>query len=77
MLGDAAVVALIGLRTPCGGLDHFRPGLMAAMLDRDAGGNLIRKSGVMGIVLADGTVRPGDAIRVALPQTQHRALRPV
>jgi MOSC domain-containing protein YiiM len=50
---------------------------MAAVLDRDAAGNLVRKSGVMGIVLADGTVRPGDAIRVVLPAMPHQALRPV
>ena len=37
------------------------------MLDRDAAGNLIRKAGVMGIVLTGSTVQPGDAIRVMLP----------
>jgi MOSC domain-containing protein YiiM len=50
---------------------------MAAVLHHDAAGDLIRKAGVMGVVLADGTVRPGDAIRVALPDTPHRALLPV
>lgn len=77
LLGDHAVVELTGLRNPCVQLNGFRLGLMAAVLDRDAAGNPVRKSGVMGIVLAGGTVRPGDAIRVALPQTPHRALQPV
>lgn len=77
LLGDHAVVELTGLRNPCVQLNGFRPGLMAAVLDRDAAGNPVRKSGVMGIVLAGGTVRPGDALRVALPQTPHRALQPV
>jgi MOSC domain-containing protein YiiM len=77
VLGGDAVVELTGLRNPCVQLNRFRPGLMAAVLDRDADGNLIRKSGVMGIVLADGTVRPGDAIRVVLPDTPHRVLLPV
>jgi MOSC domain-containing protein YiiM len=77
LLGDDAVVELTGLRNPCAQLNRFRPGLMAAVLDRDAAGNLIRKAGVMGIVLADGTVRAGDAIRVVPPPTPHRALLPV
>lgn len=77
LLGDDAVVELTGLRNPCVQLNRFRPGLMAATLDRDAEGNLIRKAGVMGIVLADGTVRPGDAIRVVLPATPHQVLLPV
>jgi MOSC domain-containing protein YiiM len=74
---DDAAVELTGLRNPCVQLNRFRPGLMAAVLDRDAAGDLIRKAGVMAIVLADGMVRPGDSIRVTLPEAPHRALRPV
>jgi len=77
LLGDAAVVELTGLRNPCVQLNRFRPGLMAAVLDHDAAGNLIRKAGVMGIVLADGTVRPGDAIRAVLPKPPYQALLPI
>jgi MOSC domain-containing protein YiiM len=51
--------------------------LMAATLDRDAGGNLVRKAGIMGIVISDGDVRPGDAIRIELPAEPHLALQPV
>ena len=54
-----------------------QPGLMPAVLDRDAAGNLVRKAGVMGIVLAGGPVRPGDAIGVVLPDAPHRKLPPV
>jgi MOSC domain-containing protein YiiM len=50
---------------------------MAATLDRDAAGNLIRKAGIMGVVLIDGAVRPGDPIRVELPPVPHQALEPV
>ena len=63
-LGDAAVVEVTGLRNPCSQLDGIQPGLMAATLGHNALGNLIRKAGIMGIVLADGAVRPGDPIRV-------------
>ena len=76
-LGQSAVVEVTGLRTPCAQLDGIQPGLMAATLDRDAEGNLIRKAGVMGIVLVDGAVCPGDAIRVDLPPEPHQPLEPV
>jgi MOSC domain-containing protein YiiM len=76
-LGDTAVVEVTGLRNPCAQLDQIAPGLMAATLGRDERGNLIRKAGVMSIVLTGGEVRPGDAICVELPPEPHRALGPV
>ena len=50
---------------------------MAATLDRDEQGNLVRKAGVMGVVLTGGEVRAGDSIRVALPDEPHVRLEPV
>jgi len=76
-LGTSAVVEITGLRNPCIQIDHFQNGLMAATLDRDAKGHLVRKAGVMGIVISDGDVRPGDAIRAELPAKSHRPLQPV
>lgn len=76
-LGETAVVEVTGLRNPCAQLDRFQQGLMAAVLDRDERGRLIRKAGVMGIVLAGGPVRPGDRVRVELPAPPHRPLEPV
>jgi len=76
-LGEAAVVEVTGLRNPCAQLDRIQPGLMAATLGRDARGNLIRKAGVMGIVVAGGEVRLGDPVRVELPPEPHRSLKPV
>jgi MOSC domain-containing protein YiiM len=76
-LGSSAIVEVTGLRNPCMQIDRFQQGLMAATLDRDAAGNLIRKAGIMSIVLADGDLRPGDAIRIELPAGAHRPLRPV
>ena len=73
-LGDAAVVEVTGLRNPCRQLDAFQAGLTAALLGRDENGNLIRKAGIMGIVLASGDVRPGDAIEVVLPSLPHQPL---
>jgi MOSC domain-containing protein YiiM len=76
-LGASAIVEITGLRNPCIQLDTFRKGLMAATLDKDADGNLVRKAGIMSIVIADGDVRPGDAIGVELPDRPHRPLQPV
>jgi MOSC domain-containing protein YiiM len=66
-IGAEAVVEITGLRNPCAQLDGFQPGLLSAVLDRDAEGTLFRKAGVMGIVLSGGEVQPGDAIKVELP----------
>lgn len=76
-LGESAVVEVTGLRNPCAQLDRIQAGLMAATLGRDEHGRLIRKAGVMGIVLTGGEVRPGDPIRVELPAAPHRPLEPV
>jgi MOSC domain-containing protein YiiM len=76
-LGASAVVEITGLRNPCIQIDHFQKGLMAATLDKDADGNLVRKAGIMSIVIAEGDVRPGDAVRVELPAMPHRPLLPV
>ena len=76
-LGAAAVVEVTGLRNPCGQLNRIQDGLMAATLGRDERGNLVRKAGIMGIVIAGGEVRPGDAVRVELPPDPHRPLAPV
>ena len=73
-LGADAIVEVKGLRNPCLKLDSLQKGLMAATLDKDGDGTLIRKAGVMGIVIAGGEVRAGDAIRVALPPAPHRPL---
>ncbi len=76
-LGETAVVEVTGLRNPCVQLDRFQPGLMAAVLGRDEHGALIRKAGIMGIVLVGGVVRPGDAMNVELPPEPHHALEQV
>ena len=76
-LGETATVEITGLRNPCVQLDTFQKGLMAATLDKDSDGNLVRKAGVMGVVLEGGEVRPGDAIAVELPASPHRPLQPV
>jgi MOSC domain-containing protein YiiM len=76
-LGANAVVEVTGLRNPCTQLDGIQPGLMAATLGRGDDGSLVRKAGVMAVVVASGDVRPGDPISVELPPEPHRPLEPV
>lgn len=76
-LGDDALVEVTGLRNPCKQLNDSQPGLMEAVLDRDENGNLVRKAGIMGVVLAGGEVKPGDEIRAVLPPGPHRPLEKV
>lgn len=76
-LGDTALIEITGLRNPCKQLNGIQDGLMAATLDRGADGELIRKAGVMAIVITGGQVRPGDPIATELPAEPHRALEPV
>jgi MOSC domain-containing protein YiiM len=73
-IGPDAVVELTALRNPCHQIDNFQKGLLKAVLDKDEEGNLIRKSGVMGVVLTGGEVRPDDTIMVELPAEPHQRL---
>jgi len=60
-LGRRALVELTGLRNPCAQIDgHIGAGAMAATLARSADGALVRKAGVMAIVIEGGEVGPGD-----------------
>jgi MOSC domain-containing protein YiiM len=76
-VGSMAVVEVTGLRNPCYQLDDFQSGLLKAVLDTDEEGNLIRKAGVMGIVLSTGEVHVNDVIRVEFPPEPYESLKPV
>jgi MOSC domain-containing protein YiiM len=76
-LGQTAKIEITGLRNPCVQIDRFSPGLLKEVLDKDEAGNLIRKAGIMAVVLQGGTVKPADPIEVHLPAEPHRALEPV
>jgi hypothetical protein len=73
-IGASAIVEVTGLRNPCIQIDRFQPGLLAAVLDRDPNGRVIRLAGIMGIVVAAGDVSAGDSIGIELPPLPHDAL---
>ena len=50
---------------------------MEATLERDPRGNLVRKAGIMAVVLTGGEVQAGDPIRIELPPEPHQPLAPV
>ncbi len=73
-LGADAVVEITGLRNPCLQIDRFQRGLLAECVGRDAEGNVVRKTGVMSVVLAGGIVRAGDTIEIELPAAPYQPL---
>lgn len=76
-LGDEACVRVTGLRNPCQQINGFEPGLLREVLGRDEDGAVVRKGGVMSVVVTGGVVRTGDRIRVELPTGEQQALQPV
>ncbi len=76
-IGETALVTLTGLRNPCQQIEAFRPGLLKRVAYKDADGQLVRKAGVMGVVVLGGIIRPGDGIDLTLPPEPHVALERV
>ncbi len=76
-LGTSASVEITGLRNPCKQIDGLQDGLMEAVLERSPERGLIRKAGIMSVVLSGGEVRAGDAITITLPPQPHEPLKPV
>jgi MOSC domain-containing protein YiiM len=76
-IGEEALVAVTGLRNPCRQIDAFREGLLAAVAYRGDEGALVRKAGIMGVVVLGGDVRPGDPIEAQPPPGPHRTLQRV
>ena len=76
-IGMNAVIEITGLRNPCKQLEDYQKGLLSAVLDKSDDGELIRKAGVMGIVVFSGEVRTGDEIKVTLPNKPYLKLERV
>jgi MOSC domain-containing protein YiiM len=75
--GESAAIEITGLRNPCAQINTFEPGLLKSVIARDDAGDVIRKAGVMAIVLHSGDVATGDEIVVELPALPHLALEKV
>lgn len=66
-LGETALVAITGLRNPCAQIEAFQPGLLRQVSYRDEGGALVRRAGIMGVVVLGGNVRVGDSLEIQPP----------
>ena len=73
-LGPSAIVEVTGLRNPCRQIDGFTEGLLRRVLSRDDAGAVVRRAGIMGIVLVGGSIEAGDRIAVTLPTGGRRPL---
>ncbi len=67
-IGKEAVVEVTGLRNPCQQINDFRAGLLREVLSTDRDGRVVRRAGIMGVVVRGGPVTAGDAIRVDRPE---------
>ena len=76
-LGAEAVIEVTGLRNPCHQINGLAAGLMEAVLGRAEDGSLIRKSGVMAVVVTGGEVSVGDDITLDSVPLGFEALEPV
>ena len=76
-IGPEVELEVTGLRNPCAQIEAFQKGLLAAVLDRGPDGELVRKAGVMSVVLSGGEIAVGDGIEVRLPREPHQPLAPV
>ncbi|WP_127504841.1 MOSC domain-containing protein [Actinoplanes solisilvae] len=72
-----AALVVAGLRNPCAQINGFRPGLLKEVIGQDENGDVVRKGGVMAVVLRGGVVRPGDVITAELPPEPHAPLERV
>jgi len=74
-IGESAIVEITGCRNPCEQLNGVDERLLSQVALKADDGSIVRKAGVMGIVIAGGDVRPGDAIRVEAPAGAAAAAR--
>jgi len=63
-IGEAAIIEITGLRSPCRKLNTIHPDLLKAVVEKRPDGSVNKKSGVMGIVITGGDIRAGDAITI-------------
>lgn len=80
-IGDDALVALTGLRNPCGQINDVGDGVLKMMFVDGAAygrpGEQVGRTGVMGVVVTGGEVRAGDSVEIRYPPGPHTPMRRV
>ena len=74
---SGAKLKIAGLRNPCRQINGHTLGLMDALLAKADDGSLIRKGGVMAVVLAGGLIAVKDEVKIAFPADSWDSLKPV
>jgi MOSC domain-containing protein YiiM len=74
---SGAQLEVTGLRNPCHQINGHTSGLMDALLDKANDGSLIRKGGVMAVVLVGGLIGVNDDVKIAFPDDPWESLKPV
>lgn len=72
-IGPDVILAMTGLRNPCGQINGFRDGLLKQLVYREDG-ETVRIGGAMSVVVRGGEIRPGDEIRIGLPAEPHHPM---
>ena len=76
-LGEDVLLAVTGLRNPCRQIEDFESGLLQRVLVRDGDGRIVRRAGVMAVVVRGGAIAEADLIQVQTPPGPHLPLEPV
>jgi len=76
-IGPDAILEVTGLRSPCQQINTYTPGLLKEVIQTHEDGSIIRKTGIMTVVVTTGGIHPGDPIAVHLPDGPHLPLEVV
>jgi MOSC domain-containing protein YiiM len=71
-LGETVTLEVTGLRNPCPLIEEYKTDLYKMF--RDDKRNLIRKAGIMSVVLKAGSIISNDVVTVELPSEPHKEL---
>ena len=67
-IGGDVELKITGMREPCHLLDEIQNGLMKATVSKNEEGHIIRKAGIMSVVIKGGIVQSGDPIEIIYPK---------
>ena len=73
-IGKTTIIELTALRNPCVQIENFQTGMLKEVISKDKQGKIMRKLGMMGVVLSGGHVQPNDEITIQLPEQPHKSL---
>lgn len=73
-IGREVLLQVTGLRNPCHQINTFRAGLLTVAVGTDQAGHVVRRVGIMAVVLVGGRIESGDGIDWESPPPPHHPL---